>query len=192
MRSGIVAALTLASAVVVYGPFLVAQSASQAGGPVYMPGINYDLPAVLVTTADLARTRKTMEEQKQTDVPIRMVDCGGDEGGHQVGVSVVRRNKGQTGPPAAHDQVSEVYHILEGTGTVVVGGKITNPKRRPFSEWNGPGLTGDGVTGGVPTKLTRGDVFIIPAGTPHWFTSIDESMFYTVVRVDPSKVAPLK
>ena len=191
MRKGILAAVTLGAALL-DSPSILAQSGSQAGAPLYMPGINYDLPAVLVSTADIERTRKEMEAKKQSDVPIRMVDCGGEEGGHQVGVSVVSRTRGQKSSPAVHDQVSEVYHILEGAGTVVVGGKVTNAKRRPFTEWNGPGITGDAVEGGVRTRLAKGDVLIIPAGTPHWFTSVDESLFYTVVRVDASKITPLK
>ena len=109
------------------------QDDQQPEAPLYMPGINYNLPTVKVSAAEIERTRSEMVEKRQVDIPIRMIDCGGDEGGHQVGVSLVVRFKGQLYAGAVHDQVSEVYHILGGAGTMVVGGKLTNAKRRPVA-----------------------------------------------------------
>lgn len=172
-------------------PALV-QAGSQAAAPLYMAGIRYDLPAVLIPAADIERTKKEMLANKATDVPIRTVDCGGGEGGHQLGVSLVLRQKGQNTAGVAHDQVSEVYHVLEGGGTMILGGKLIEPERRPDSGGNGPGIAGKGIEGGVRTHISKGDVLIIPAGTPHRFESADAFTLYTVVRADPQKVAPLK
>jgi quercetin dioxygenase-like cupin family protein len=44
----------------------------------------------------------------------------------------------------------------------------------------------------VRRRITKGDMVIIPAGTPHWFSEIQETLTYTVVRVDPGKVIALK
>jgi mannose-6-phosphate isomerase-like protein (cupin superfamily) len=172
-----------------------ATARAQAPAPpaqLYIPGINYKLPAVLVTAADIARTRQQMDEKKQDDIPMRMVDCGGGESGHQVGLSLVSRRKGQSNAGAVHDLVSEVYHVLEGAGTMILGGTLTNPKRRPVSAGNGPGISGDGIDGGVRMRIAKGDVLIIPAGTPHRFESTEEFTLYTVVRVDAEKVTPLQ
>ena len=109
-----------------------------------------------------------------------------------MGVSLVLRQKGQSTAGVAHDQVSEVYHVLEGGGTMILGGKLIAPERRPDSGGNGPGISGKGIEGGVRTRISKGDVLIIPAGTPHRFESADEFTLYTVVRVDAEKVAPLK
>ena len=35
-------------------------------------------------------------------------------------------------------------------------------------------------------------MMIIPAGTGHWFTKIDDHITYMMVRIDPDKVVPLK
>ena len=40
-------------------------------------------------------------------------------------------------------------------------------------------------------ELTPGDVFVVPAGTGHQFTRIDDHIAYLMVRVDPDKVVPL-
>jgi len=44
----------------------------------------------------------------------------------------------------------------------------------------------------VSRRIAKGDMVIIPAGTPHWFSEVQESITYTVVRVDPGRVVKLK
>ena len=87
--------------------------------------------------------------------------------------------------------------MLAGSGTLVTGGTIVNPQRRTstqeeVTQINGPGVSGDSIQGGVSRRITKGDMVIIPAGTPHWFSEIQETLTYTVVRVDPSRVVTLK
>ena len=57
---------------------------------------------------------------------------------------------------------------------------------------NGPGVSGSAIQGGVRRGIAKGDMVIIPAGTPHWFPEIQEDITSTVVRVDPSRVVKLK
>ena len=154
------------------------------------------VPATDVKVNDIQATLK-MEKAKLnvpvTDTPIRTVDAGG----HNIGIGVVYRPKGAKGGSASHDKVSEVYQVLEGSGTLVTGGKIVNPQRRTnvqeeVTQINGPGVSGTSIEGGVSRKISKGDMVIIPAGTPHWFSEIQESIAYTVVRIDPSRVVTLK
>jgi len=98
---------------------------------------------------------------------------------------------------AEHDQVSELYHIIEGTGTLVLGPEIVGAKRRPADSetvrmLNGPGQNAATINNGVTYNLKPGDVVIIPAGTGHWFTKIDDHIVYMMVRIDPDKVTPAK
>ena len=48
------------------------------------------------------------------------------------------------------------------------------------------------IRNGVSHELKAGDVIVIPAGTGHWFTKIDNHITYLMVRIDPDKVTPLK
>jgi quercetin dioxygenase-like cupin family protein len=57
---------------------------------------------------------------------------------------------------------------------------------------NGPGNNAASIRNGVTHELKPGDVVIIPAGTGHWFTKIDDHITYLMIRIDPDKKAPLK
>ena len=180
-------ALILAS--VALAPLLTPSVAlAQQGSNPYMPGVNYKLPGVLVTAAQIETLKKAMLEQNATDVPMNMIEMGG----HQAGLSLVVRLKGRGNNPVAHDLVSEVYHVLEGSGTMVIGGELINPTRRPTSRGNGPGLSAEDVRGGQTFRIAKGDVLFVPAGTAHRFVSTDEIVVYTVTRLDPGKATPLQ
>jgi mannose-6-phosphate isomerase-like protein (cupin superfamily) len=97
---------------------------------------------------------------------------------------------------AEHDLVSEVYYIMSGSGTLVLGPDIADLKRRPATAetvrlFNGPGNNGSTIRNGKTYNLNPGDVVIIPAGTGHWFTKIEDHISYVMVRIDPDKVTPL-
>jgi mannose-6-phosphate isomerase-like protein (cupin superfamily) len=134
--------------------------------------------------------------EKLTDQQVRDIEIGKAH----IGIGVVHRGK-LTAPAAEsvaeHDQVSEVYHIIEGTATLMLGPDIIGMKRRPATLetvrlFNGPGNNGSSIRNGVSYDLKPGDVVVIPAGTGHWFTKIDDHITYLMVRIDPDKVTPLR
>ena len=130
------------------------------------------------------------------DQQVRAVDIGKAH----VDVGVVYR--GKLAAPGAravaeHDQVSEVYHVLEGSATLVTGPDLVDPQRRPADNQavrllNGPGNDAVSIRAGVTHELHAGDVIVIPAGTGHLFTKIDDHITYLMIRIDPDKVTPLK
>lgn len=153
-------------------------------------------PGYYVPLSELqAYTQKAISEGL-LDQQVRDIDIGKAH----VGIGMVHR--GKLASPAAnsvaeHDQVSEVYHIVDGTATLVLGPDITNRQRRPATsltvrEFNGPGNNGAEIRGGTTHQLKPGDVIVIPAGTGHLFTRIDDHIDYLMVRIDPDKVTPIK
>ena len=129
-----------------------------------------------------------------SDQQVRAVDVGKSH----VDIGVVYRGKQTAGGAVAeHDLVSEVYHVMNGSATLVLGSDITDLKKRPADDravrlLNGPGGNGVSIRNGATYQLKPGDVVIIPAGVGHWFTKIDDHIEYLMVRVDPDKVTPLK
>lgn len=149
--------------------------------------------ATYVTKEDVQATLKRAPENGVSDQQIRVVDVG--KGNVAVGV-VNRPGKGNQGA-IEHDQVTEVYQILEGSGTLVTGGKMTDPQRRKPDEPTvrdlvGPSVSGAALENGESRRVGPGDLIIIPAGVPHWFSAVDGSVRYLVVRVDPDKLLPAK
>ena len=117
-----------------------------------------------------------------------------------IGIGMVHRGKLDAPAKqsvAEHDHVSEVYHIIDGTATLVLGPDIVDRQRRAATlqtviEFNGPGNNGSDIRNGVAYNLKPGDVVVIPAGTGHWFTKIEDHIDYLMVRIDPDKLTPLR
>lgn len=153
-------------------------------------------PGTYIPNGELQAYVKRAMEFGLVDQQIRAVDIGKIN----LDVGVVRRGKLDKPAPASvaeHDLVSELYHIIEGTATLMLGPDILEMKRRPATLetvrlFNGPGNNGTSIRNGVSYDLKPGDVVIIPAGTGHWFTKIDDHIVYLMVRIDPDKVTPNK
>ena len=160
--------------------------------PLRLPGHRYDLPATVISAAQIETHKQSMIAASETDVAMTMVKMGGGSDNAQIGVSVVLRPKGQENKYyAVHDDVAEVYYVIAGKGTMKVGGTITDWERRPISIENGEGSRGTTAVGAKDVTISKGDMLIIPAGTPHKWESSDEFTYYAVVRADPKGVAPL-
>ena len=160
--------------------------------PLKLPGHRYDLPPTVITAAQIEAHKQSMLAAKQTDIAMTMVKMGGGSDNAQIGVSVVLRPKdGENKYYAIHDDVAEVYYVIQGKGTMKVGGTITDWERRPVSVENGEGSRGTKAAGAKDGTIAKGDMLISPAGTPHNWESSDEFTYYVVVRADPKGVAPL-
>ena len=95
---------------------------------------------------------------------------------------VVRRRSGGGEPQYAvvHPFSVETYYIVDGTGTLVTGGAL----ELPLSPSADPDVVrSKAITDGVTRKVAKGDVIVVPPGTPHWFNAIDGTITYLESRV---------
>ena len=72
------------------------------------------------------------------------------------------------GPAAVHEKEAELFYVVDGSGTMVTGGKLVNEKRT-----NAENLSGTGIEGGASRTVAKGDFIMVPEGTPHWFSTIN-------------------
>jgi quercetin dioxygenase-like cupin family protein len=86
----------------------------------------------------------------------------------------------RTGPGKVeiHEHDTDIFHIIDGTAEFVTGGTVVDLK----ALGNGESL-GKEITGGETHHLTKGDVIVIPRGTPHWFKEVNGPFLYYVVKV---------
>jgi len=84
-------------------------------------------------------------------------------------------------PAAVHETDAEMFYVIDGSGTIMTGGKLTGEKRT-----NPENLTGTGIEGGKSQDVAKGDFFIVPQNTPHWFSKINGTLVLMTVRVPRS------
>lgn len=108
-------------------------------------------------------------------VAATIASAGSLDNGTDHSVSVSRR----TGPGQAevHTGETDVFYVLEGSATFVTGGTVIDGKT------TAPGqIRGAGIEGGQTHMLSKGDVVVIPRGTPHWFKEVPQLVVYYVVK----------
>jgi mannose-6-phosphate isomerase-like protein (cupin superfamily) len=151
-------------------------------------------PGTYVPAEEIQAYVKRAIANQLTDQQVRQVDIGKAN----VGIAVVHRGRLDNPQAVAeHDLVSEVYHVIDGSATLVLGPDLVGKERRPSTETtvrllNGPGNNATSIRNGVVHQLKVGDAVIIPAGTGHQFTKIDDHITYLMVRIDPDKITPHK
>ncbi len=87
------------------------------------------------------------------------------------------------GPAAIHVHEDEFFYVIDGSGTFVTGGKLVHAVRR-----NAENFSGDSIVGGTAVHVAKGDFFVVPENTPHWFSSIDGHVIDMSLHVPGSKV----
>ena len=137
-------------------------SAAQAPAPA--PAAYYSEAALMATLKESARTAPAMHT-----APIKLAD--------HYRINVVRRTSAQGA--IAHPDGTEVHHIIEGTATFVSGGAIVRA--------TGAAAGSATITGGESRRVAKGDVILVPAGTPHWYRDLEGSITYLEVRFDLPK-----
>ncbi len=152
-------------------------------------------PATHVSAAELERYVAVGRDDRVTDQQVRSIDIG------KANIQIAIAHRGALDEPrpnsvASHDLVTEVYVVLSGSGTNRTGPDLVGRRRRPADNravqfLNGPGNNSADMRNPQTYELEVGDVFIIPAGTGHQFTKIDDHITYLMVRIDPDKVVPL-
>ena len=127
------------------------------------------------------------------DRQVKVVDIGPSN----VAVGILHRDALEAGGGPvrgiAHTEVTEVYYIVSGSGTLVTGGNIVDRSEitdGPIVEiLVGPSVRG-ASEGGQSRVVGVGDVVVIPAGVFHGWTEIPDHVTYLSVRPDPYKILP--
>jgi mannose-6-phosphate isomerase-like protein (cupin superfamily) len=93
--------------------------------------------------------------------------------------------RASVGPAAIHENEAEMFYVIEGSGTMVTGGKLANEKRT-----NASNLTGTGIEGGTSREVSKGDFIMVPDNTAHWFSAINGYIVLMTLHVPRVVVEP--
>jgi mannose-6-phosphate isomerase-like protein (cupin superfamily) len=116
--------------------------------------------------------RKLQPENKAEDL------IGGE--GMQLRVAVQHDKSRPTAAAELHDASDDVYYVLEGTATLTLGGKLEAPREIEPGEWRSPK-----INGGKTFQIVKGDLIVVPRGTPHQRTGKDFSMILIKIFAAP-------
>ena len=94
-------------------------------------------------------------------------------------VSVNRRTA--AGQVEVHEKETDIFYVTQGEATLVTGGTTIGGKASGLNQ-----IRGTSIQGGETRRLAKGDVIVIPAGTPHWFKEVPQSIqYFTVKSIKP-------
>jgi mannose-6-phosphate isomerase-like protein (cupin superfamily) len=148
-------------------------------------------PAPAATDISAAAIRTLMERGSGDEI-MRLVNAGN----MNVGVAILQYPKGDraTSGGIAHSDISEIYYVLRGEGTMYTGGTLENPTAMTgnAAQVAGPGFNGRMQGNVVSRKIGPGDVVIVPVNTPHVVREVTSDIAFMIVRMDPKKIMPLK
>jgi len=88
------------------------------------------------------------------------------------------RRESVPGLAEIHTRDTDIIYVLEGSATLVTGGRAIEAKSTGPEE-----LRGSAIEGGETREIVPGDVVVVPNGTPHWFKQVRGPLLYYVVKV---------
>jgi mannose-6-phosphate isomerase-like protein (cupin superfamily) len=152
----------------------------------------------VIPASAISQAIEAMPTKAAIDQPVRTLDTGAAH----VGLFVVHRpQEADQGCTIEHDtlvndRTTSIFIVIDGAGTLVTGGKLVSPVPLPADDPDlklvGSGSRGSGIQNGQSRRIAKGDIIIIPAGVPHGFSAIENSITYEVVRIDSAKRLPIK
>ena len=128
-------------------------------------------PFVVMSSQSLDDLQKTLQPDNKTSELI-------DSAGMQLRVAV-QHEKNKTGAAAElHDASDDVYYVLNGSATLVLGGKLESPKEADPGEWRSPRII-DGKT----IEIKKGDLVVVPRGTPHQRSTENKDFTMILIKI---------
>jgi mannose-6-phosphate isomerase-like protein (cupin superfamily) len=114
--------------------------------------------------------RKLRPENKAEDL------IGGE--GMQLRVAIQHEKDHAAPSGELHDASDDVYYVLEGTATLTLGGKLDAAAREVEpGEWRGK------IVGGQNVEIKKGDLIIVPRGTPHERNTVGKDFSMILIKI---------
>lgn len=124
--------------------------------------------------SDLTKEIAAKDGNQQSDVFA--------SGGAQMRVAVFHDEKRENDLHEVHDGSDDVYYVLEGEATLMLGGSLVGPNQISPGEWRAKSSTG-----GQKVVIKKGDLVVVPRGTPHQRTVTGKGFSMILIKVFETK-----
>jgi mannose-6-phosphate isomerase-like protein (cupin superfamily) len=119
---------------------------------------------------DVIKDLETKEGNQQFDVVASK--------GIQMRVAVFHDEKRENDLFEVHDSSDDIYYVLEGEAVLMLGGTLVEPNETAPGEWRSK--TG---SGGQRVTIKKGDMVVVPRGTPHQRTVAGKGFSMILIKV---------
>jgi mannose-6-phosphate isomerase-like protein (cupin superfamily) len=102
--------------------------------------------------------------------------------GIQMRVAVFHDDKRENDLVEVHDGSDDIYYVLDGDATLMLGGALVEPNQISPGEWRSKT-----ATGGQKVAIKKGDLIIVPRGTPHQRTVTGKGFSMILIKVFEKK-----
>jgi mannose-6-phosphate isomerase-like protein (cupin superfamily) len=134
----------------------------------------------VIAAAALAADQSTPKVEYFAPAAVDAARAAGETGSaiitnSEYKVLAARRDK--PGQAEIHVSDTDIFIVIDGTATLVIGGKLVDAKEISPGE-----IRGSGIEGGTDYKLEKGVVLTVPRNTPHWVRQTQPGFRYYVVK----------
>jgi len=124
----------------------------------------------------VVKTRQSLEElQKSLSSDNKVEELVGGSG-MQLRVAIQHDKLRENQDAELHDESDDVYYVLDGSAQLTLGGTLDSPREATPGEWKGKK-----INNGTTFEIKKGDLIIVPRGTPHQRNSIPGKEFTMIL-----------
>src|SRR5437016_11743476 len=128
-------------------------------------------PFVVMSSQSLDDLQKKLHPDNKTEELI-------DSAGMQLRVAV-QHEKNKTGAAAElHDASDDVYYVLDGSATLVLGGKLETASETETVEWRSPRIIHVQTT-----EINNAEIIIVPLGSPHHRSTANKDLTMILIMI---------
>lgn len=120
--------------------------------------------------ADIAREIAGQEGNKNQDIVAA--------GGGQMRVAIFHDDLRENDNFEVHDGSDDIYYVLDGKATLMLGGSLAEPEQISPGEWRSKS-----ANGGQRIEIAKGDLIVVPRGTVHQRTVTGKGFSMILIKV---------
>ncbi len=137
-------------------------------------------PFMVLPNQSLDEVERKLQADNKTEELI-----GG--AGMQLRVAIQHEKNKVDAAAELHDASDDVYYVLEGSALLMLGGKLDSPREVQPGEWRSPH-----IIGGQSFEVKKGDLIIVPRGTPHQRSTAAKNFTMILIKVYAEGMPPTK